>query len=280
LAVGAAGVALPPLACGPGKSGVADAGGAATGFFTADEAATLARLADFVLPPDATYPGGSALGTVPYVEQLLTSMEGPTPQVFRGGPYSGRAPFVDLNGLPTTQDPPDDFDDFLPLDRIQNAAWMLRIYGSSGVPGGGPNDAVADVGPTIGFQTQMKQALDQVLAAAPGIATMTDAQVATVWAGLSSAQSALITELVVEACFGAPEYGGNVGLGGWQLSHFPGDQTPYGYSQWDQTTSAYVQRTDLPLTTQDTTADPDPLDPSTTQLLDALVVATGGSKFS
>ena len=227
VAVGAVGVALPPLGCGPGKT----APPVTTGFFTADEAAALGRLADFVLPPDATYPGGSELGTVAYVEQLLTSMDGPTPLVFRGGPYSGRSPFPDANGLATTQSPPDAFDDFLPLDRIQTAAWNLRLYGSNGVSGGGPNDAVPDVGPTVGMRDQMKQLLDQVLTAAPAIATMTDTQVANVWAALSSTQSGLVTELVVEAAFGAPEYGGNVGLGGWALSHFPGDQAPFGYSR-------------------------------------------------
>ncbi len=277
VAVGAVGAALPPLGCGPGQpSGPPPT----TGFFTAAEAAALGRLADFVLPPDSTYPGGSALGTVAYTEQLLTALDGSTPQIFRGGPYSGRAPFPDANGSATSQFPADDFDAFLPLDRVQAFAWKLRLFGSSAVPGGGPNDAVAAVGPTVGLRDQMKQALDQVVQAAPGLAAASDAAVAAAWADLTSDQRALITEMVVEGAFGAPEYGGNVGLGGWALSHFPGDQLPLGYSQWDAAAGSQVQRSDLPLTTPDGGADPDPLDQSTQQLLDALVIATGGTKFS
>ncbi len=277
VAVGAVGVALPPLACG--RPVPAPSSPTTTGLLGAQEAVALGRLADFVFPPDSSGPGGAGLGTVAYVEQLLGALDGPTPQVFRDGPYSGRAPFPDADGAATTNFPSDDFDGFLPPDRIQLAAWKLRLYGSNAVPGGGPNDAVPDVGPTVGMRDQLRQALDQVVAAAPGIAGLDDAAVAAVWAGLSSDQRSLVTELVMEAVFGAPEYGGNANLGGWAQSHFPGDQLPLGYSQFDQAMGGYVERSDLPLSQADPGPDPDPMDATTLQLLDALVAGTGGRKF-
>ena len=49
-------------------------------------------------------------------------------------------------------------------------------------------------------------------------------------------------ELVVEAAFAAPEYGGNGTLAGWKLIHFEGDVQPLGYSVFDEAANAYVER--------------------------------------
>ncbi len=280
VAAGAVGVAL-PVACGRPSSGsppAAATSGGATGFFSSEEAAALGRLADFVFPPDSSGPGGSALGTVAYVEQLLTALDGTAPQLWRDGPYSGRAPWPDVHGQATTDFPSDDFDDFLPLDRVHLAGWKVRLLGSSAV-GGAPNDAVAGIGPVVGQRDQMKQLLGAALAAAPSLASMDDSALVQVWGGLSAGERSLVTAFTMQAVFGAPEYGGNVKLGGWAQSHFPGDQLPFGYCQYDAETGTLVERADLPLTKADPTPDPDPMDSTTLALLDSLAAGSGGRKY-
>src|SRR5262245_46922 len=69
-------------------------------FFTAHERATLAEYVDRIIPPDRD-PGAKALGVPQYIEGLLTALDGATPRIYAGGPYSGRTPFADNNrGVP------------------------------------------------------------------------------------------------------------------------------------------------------------------------------------
>src|SRR5215831_13012819 len=88
-------------------------------FFSADERAAAIALADVVLPPD-DQPGGGALGVADYIEKLFSAFtfgEDPPP-VFAGGPFSGRTPFADDTGKPSSNFPPNDFATFLPMDRV------------------------------------------------------------------------------------------------------------------------------------------------------------------
>ncbi len=232
------------------------------GFLDDKERRTLAALADAILPPDDR-PGGAALGTVAYVEALLTALDGAAPTVLRAGPYSGRQPFPDEHGAPSTMSPPNAFATALPLDRVALRAWQLRLYGSAGTPGGGPNDAL--LGPVVGLREQLRQGL--AAAAGQPIGNVDPDFVALVYG------------LVAEAAFGAPEYGGNPGGAGWAMVHFEGDMQPLGFSAFDTVSGGYVERPDLPVTTANPGADPEPLDDATRALLDEVFAALGGRTF-
>ena len=247
-----------------------------TGFFTDAERAALGALANAVLPPDDT-PGGADLGAVAYIERLLTAFDGanPQPAIYAGGPFSGRAPFPDDNGQPSANFPPNSFVTFLPLDRVKDAGWRVQIFGSAALPNGAPNDAL--LGAVIGLRDQVKQGLADAIKNAPQpLEQMSqDDIIAYLNTGLSVGFRQLVIDLVCQACFAPPEYGGNLNLGGWKLTHFEGDQQPLGYSVWSNNANAYVERPDAPVTTPDAT-DPEPLTPDVVALIDNVVTLLGG----
>lgn len=209
-------------------------------FFTAAERRVLAALADQVFPPD-DQPGGAALGSVFYIENFLTSLDGPTPKLWAGGPFSNRNPFPDPSGRASTQFPENEFAEFLPLDRVSLAAWRLALYGSDAV-GGGPNDAV--IGKTPGLRNDFKRNLAK-LSDDPSIDDFEDDF------------RDVFVNLVTQAAFCAPEYGGNPRRAGWKMVHFDGDSAPLGFSQLDPATNTFVERPEAPLSTANPGKDPD-----------------------
>ncbi|MGZ3438371.1 MAG: gluconate 2-dehydrogenase subunit 3 family protein [Polyangia bacterium] len=252
-----------PFGCGSGGRFLSDA-----------ERASLARLADHVLPPDDT-PGGAALGAVDYIDRLLAAFDSVPPRIHAGGPYSGRQPFADAAGLAGSTRPPNDFATFLPLNRVASAGWRLRLYGSAGVSGGGPNDAV--IGPIVGWRDQFRAGLESFASAASGpIDKLDDDAVGQIWSSLPAEFTDNVTQLVLEAAFAAPEYGGNKSGGGWKLAHFEGDSQPLGYSQFDAGSGVYRERADAPLSTADPGADPEPLTDDVRQIIHAFATALGG----
>ncbi|HXU68665.1 MAG TPA: hypothetical protein VN947_05020 [Polyangia bacterium] len=265
LGAGGALLLLPP---GCGSSGA---------FFSDGERRTLAALANAVLPADDT-PGGGALGAVDYLEKLLTAFDAKVAPIFLGGPYSGRAPYPDDHGGATTNFPPAGFTP-MALDRVAERAWRLRLYGSKGVDGGGPNDAV--LGPVDGLRDTIKNAIRQAdAAAAPMRVDALDADaLATLFAGLDQDYRDVLLDLVPQAAFGAPEYGGNPGGAGWQLCYFEGDQMPLGYSLYDTSAGMYRERPEAPVTTPNPDPDPQPLDDDTRAYLTQLVTLLGGKEF-
>lgn len=252
--------------------------GSSSGFFDDGERRTLGALANAVLPPDDT-PGGAALGAVEYIEALLTAFDHGTPTIFLGGPYSGRAPYSDDHGAPSASAPPNSFLTPVPLDRVAERAWRLRIYGSSGVDGGGPNDAL--LGPVVGLRATLKGAIAQARAAAgkTPVESLDADALAALFAGLDEDYRDTLLTLVPQAAFGAPEYGGNRGGAGWRLVHFEGDQMPLGYSLYDVGAGQYRERADAPVTTADPGGDPEPLDDYTRTFLRQLIQALGGTEF-
>jgi len=275
-------------------------------YFTSDERAVLGVLADAVLPPDDV-PGGNALGAVDYIENLLTAFDQQTPLIYLGGPFSGRTPEPNSDGTASATFPADDFPNFLPLDRVAERAWRLYIYGSSGVPGGGPNDGITGpgagpvsygwsgvagggldnaattgpgTGPVIGLRDAVASAITQAQAALPAnvaIDALTGGQQAAVLTALDARTQSTIIELVLEGCFTAPEYGGNANLAGWDLCYFEGDSQPYGYSSYDEATGMYVDHATHPCASPNPGPDPMPMS-SSTELLIGLAVATLGGK--
>ena len=250
-----------------------------TGYFTDEERAALGALANAVLPPDDT-PGGRDLGAVAYVERLLTAFDTPgaAPAIYAGGPFSGRAPFADDNGAPSTNFPPSSFATYLPLDRVKDAGWRVQIFGSSALPGGAPNDAL--LGVVKGLRDQVKEGLATAIGgASPPLDQMSQDDLITFLnTGLSVEFRQLVIDLVCQAAFAPPEYGGNPDLAGWKLTHFEGDQQPLGYSVWSTAQNKYVERPDAPMTTP-TVTDPEPLDQDVISMIDDVVTLLGGVVF-
>ena len=248
-------------------------------FLSAGDRVTLSALANAVLPPD-DQPGGAALGAVAYIEALLVAFDRKVPFIFLGGPFSGRAPLPSAtDGSPSTQFPSDSFATPVALDRVAERAWRLRLYGSTGVAGGGPNDAL--LGVTVGLRDNVKSAIAQARAAAGStpIESLDPTSLAQLFAGLDEDLRDTLITLVSEAAFGAPEYGGNPNGAGWAMTHFEGDQMPLGYSLYDPTAGMYRERPDAPVTTASTAPDPEPMDDDTRSFLSSLVTFLGGKEF-
>jgi hypothetical protein len=216
-------------------------------FFTVAERAVVATLADVVIPDEPSSPGGAKLGAVAYIEQLLTAFESDPPALFADGPYSGRQPFADGTV------PPNDFARFMPLDRVVTQAWKLRIEKLREL-------FTAGIGPLAQSGVSKEEA-------------------AEVFRGLDDELQGALVDLVSQAAFGAPEYGGNPDRAGWALARFEGDTQPLGYSIFDEAAGAYRERPDAPMSTADPRPDPAPLDEATLALLGEVIAFTGGKVF-
>ncbi len=238
--------------------------------FTADELDALERFADVILPED-DQPGGKQLGVVAYIEQLIAAFASTPPAIYGNGPFSDRNP------LPDGTFPPNDFATFVELDRVSQASWQLFVQGSAALPGGAPNEAL--LGPVVALEDQLKAGLAAALGdAQKPLSQMSDDELATLFNGQPEEFTDLMIELVTEAAFAAPEYGGNPALAGWKMIHFEGDSLPRGYSQWNGTT--HVERPEAPLSTANPGADPEPLDDDVHQLLALVVQVLAGRMTS
>lgn len=242
--------------------------------FSADELAMLNGFADVVIPRD-DQPGGADLGALTYIEQLIHAYQQTPPAIYAGGPYSGRMPYADATGAATTSFPTNDFADFIELDRVSDAAWRLTVMGSAGLPNGAPNEAL--LGPVVGIRDQLVTGLDAALAETTiSVHDMTPDQFATLFAGQDPDFQSLVIDLVTQAAFAAPEYGGNPAGTGWAMIHFEGDVLPLGYTQWNGT--AHVERPEAPLSTPNP-SDPEPLTDDVTQVLSLVASVLGGKSF-
>jgi hypothetical protein len=236
-------------------------------------------MADVVIPPD-DQPGGSALGTVDYLERFFSAFEDSavTPPIFAGGPYSGRAPFGGSDGKPTTNFPPNSFATFLPMDRVTEAAIRLMLYGSDGTPGGGPNDKV--LGKIVGLRDLVKNNLTEAIGGATqSLLSLDLAAKKEIFIGLDKAFQDAWIDLVTQAAFAPPEYGGNPNLAGWKMVHWEGDMQPLGFSIYDTETGAYVERPEFPLSGPNPGVDPEPMDADTEDFLTFVATFAGGKVF-
>jgi hypothetical protein len=257
-AAGAAVAALP--GCSPSPPPVSTVTAPPGSFFTDAEWRALNALADLVLPPD-DLPGGAALGAATYIDTLMRAFDFDPPLIHAGGPFSGRYPFPNaIGGGGSSTYPDNEFTHFLPLSRVADRGWRLRLLGSANVPQGGPNDAIN--GPVIGLRDVMKNGLAAAMAKSTSPLESLDATaLAGVFGQLDTGFTIAFAELVAEAALAAPEYGGNTQLAGWHMVHVDGDVQPLGYSIFDTSTNAYVER--LPVSTADPGPDVDPMDDDT-----------------
>lgn len=257
-----AAIAALPVACRPRPS-----------FFTTPELATLTALCDRILPPDAD-PGAALLGAPAYIERLLTIFDSDRPEVFAGGPYSGRNPYPDYRtGEPSRVFPRNGFRRGIAPSPAQELFWRAEILGSeaAGLP---PHLDAQRGGPRRGLRELYREGLAAVDAAAIAAAGVPFAQLTTAEQddllhqldgphGLppDPVRGQTFLDLVIahtlEGCFGAPEYGGNAGGQGWRMIGIEGDSQPLGYSLFSLRDGAYHERPEHPMST----ANPDELAP-------------------
>lgn len=253
--------ALSPDAARDGASDRAPCDAAVGSFFSECERDAVVAFADRLLPPDAAA-SATALGVVTYLEALLTAFESTTPRIFADGPFSGRAP-LGTSGVAH------DFERFLPLDRVSTVAWRLRLYGSDATPEAPPNTTVT--GRVEGLRPMFRRVLATVTPSA-----LRPEAIGTTWSELPRDFRDAFAELVMEAAFCAPEYGGNRDRAGWRMVHFEGDVQPRGHSQWDGPRGMYTERPEAPVSTRDPGPDPDPLSDESLGALRTIVLALGG----
>jgi hypothetical protein len=247
-------------------------------YLTDSERRVLGACADAIFPPDDSGPGAAELGAVDFIENLLTAFEHEPPRLHAAGPFSDRNPYPTADGSPSNRYPPDQFLEYLPLSRVQRAGWQLRIYGSSGTPGGGPNDAV--LGPVVGLRDLLRDGVAAAIHAFPRpIDQIDDTFLRGIYDYLPGDARAQVELLVLQSLFSLPEYGGNRDRGGWRIIHFDGDSMPLGYSYIDPASGRILDRPSAPVIGPATTADPEPMDAEIITLYQAAVVVLGGKQF-
>ncbi|MEY2398382.1 MAG: gluconate 2-dehydrogenase gamma chain [Actinomycetota bacterium] len=190
-------------------------------FLNAHEMTTLRALVGTLLPgpPLDRDPGGVEAGAPEAIDLLLAAFTFDPPLIHAGGPFSNR------NGATH-----DDFADFVPLDRMAELAWRIRLEGSLG------RKEREFAGPVRGLQQIYRDGLAYLDAHAgpTGFAALpAPAQIVI----LENQADATTQELVgvalanaIDAMYGPPEYGGNRNLVGWTTTNWRGDVQPRGYT--------------------------------------------------
>jgi hypothetical protein len=181
-------------------------------FLTADELDTLRAVTGRLLPgpPDDPEPGALEAGCAEAIDMLLAAFSFHPPLIHAGGPFSNRAGARH-----------DDMAKFVPLDALAELGWRIRLEGSQG------KAARSFAGEVIGLQQLYRDGLSRLA----GFATAApDVQDAMLRAPNVIDFATLVLADVLDLMYGAPEYGGNRGLGGWTPNDWPGDVQPRGYS--------------------------------------------------
>jgi hypothetical protein len=111
------------------------------------------------------------------------------------------------------------------LSRLEELAWRTRIEGSRGIAEREWN------GPVRGWQEVYRE---DIAALGDGFLDL-DADARFAALGSVAELRSLLFEHACEACYGAPEYGGNRDLAGWRAIQFDGDVQPRGYTDAEVT---------------------------------------------
>jgi hypothetical protein len=176
-------------------------------FFSDDELRVIEAVCARLIPTDQD-PGATEAGVANYIDTFLGAFSFDPPRIWAGGPFSGR--FGGAPGFAT-------FHRLTPLDEL---AWRTRIEGSLGRPEREWN------GPVTGLQERYREGLARVGAdfADEGPEEQ-DRRL-----GAQVEFTKLVYEHACEGMYGAPEYGGNRDLVGWNYIGFLGDVQPRGYT--------------------------------------------------
>jgi hypothetical protein len=189
-------------------------------FLTAHELDTLRAVAGRFIPgpPDDPDPGAVEAGAAEAIDLFLAAFALDPPLIHAGGPFSNRAGATH-----------DDFADFVPLDRLAELGWRIRLEGSQGKP------EREFTGPVVGLQEVYRTGLAHLDQRAGGSFAMLPgpAQDLILRDQTDPAVQGFVgTALpdVLDATYGPPEYGGNRNLVGWTVNHWDGDAQPRGYT--------------------------------------------------
>ena len=244
-------------------------------FFDEHQWATIDLVTEFVAP------GARDAMAVRYIDQLLAAFEffPDKPHIFGGGPFSGRVPYPTIHGGVGTAFPPADFGHFLPLSRVREIAWRMRIYGSAQTPGGDFNDAL--LGPTEGWQHMYRDAIERLDAGGTWRRLAIDDQSTVLYTVATDFPTwwQAIVEHTLEGMFCAPEYGGNAQLAGWTLANYDGDSAPLGHAYYDASIGDYVDRADQPTSQPSPGAAIEEFDQDVIDTLTIAAIGSGGKRF-
>jgi hypothetical protein len=233
-------------------------------FFSNLERKALGKLCDHV------HPDASDLGAVLYIETLLCAFESNPPRIFAGGPFSGRG-----RGNENLEN---DFEKFMPLNRQQELAWRLRIYGESATTSGSPNHHI--LGPQKGLREIFRKGIGWASRQIPESGLVSKPQhISAIYGLLDADCREALTTLTLESCYSAPEYGGNRNGQGWSCIHFAGDVAPFGHSHYNSLTGSYEEDPAAPMTTANPGTDGDPLSVETRGLFAIVSRFAKGRKF-
>jgi hypothetical protein len=236
---------------------------------------------------ESIFPGAHAAMAVRYIDQLLSAFEAvQTPRIFAGGPYSGRAPYPDPMGQASNRVPDNDWVHFVPLSRVKQIAWRVRIYGSAHTQGGDFNDAL--LGPVQGYRDQYTDLVHQLDLAAADVEPkqqfryLSGLDQVTALSAVGAnfpAYYATLLQHTLEGLFSAPEYGGNADTSGWQLANFDGDSAPLGYAFYDTSTNTWIERPEAPTSTSSPGDMNVAFDDDILDVLTVAAVGSGGKRF-
>jgi hypothetical protein len=177
-------------------------------YLTEAQLAVLEAACEALIPAVDGHPGAKALGVAHYIDGALGAFSVDPPRIFAGGPFSGR-----FGGEPG-------FSTFTGLTRFQELAWRTRIEGSAGIPEREIN------GPVVGWQQIYTEGLAGL--GADFLERDPPEQLRRI-----QADTVLFPVLWAhcgEGAYGAPEYGGNRDMLGWQAIQYPGDIQPRGFT--------------------------------------------------
>lgn len=271
-----------PAATGCGGDGGGASAAAPARFLTDAERETLEAMAGAILPEDETV-GAVEAGAVEYVDRWLAAFDHPQPDVYRGGPFSGRTPYPDpVTGDAGRRFPPNRFREVLPLTRLQELAFRIELYGSADVPGGDVNAGVLPAWP--GYRNLYRDGVAQLeqFARDRGYARLADMPEDARLDALRSTPKAFRDGFVGHLCEGIfcdPIYGGNRDGIAWRDYHFDGDSHPLGHTLFDPVTGEPRDRPDQPNQTLDPALPNDGLEPDVERFIQLVAIFQDGGRF-
>ena len=141
-------------------------------FLSKEQAQAAQVLADQIIPSDSVEPGAAQLGVTDYIEQLLTAFDHDPPRIYAAQNSNG---------------------DFIPLNRYQEAAWRLQLYG-----GTAPSGAKV-----TGLRELIPQGLDKALSLVPvgGLQNLPELAISALLQLLDRDFWAAFSSLVLESSF-------------------------------------------------------------------------------
>jgi len=251
-------------------------------FFTTEQRATVEAIAGTIIPEDESA-GAAGAGAVEYIDRYLAAFNPDTPDIFRGGPFSGREPYPDATtGAASGNFPENTFKQVLPMSRMQELAFRREFFGSGAIENGSINSPVIEDWPGLHHLYNEAITLLDRASGDAGVEKFSELSEEQQLAAFDQTdprfRSAFLSHLA-QGLFGAPEYGGNAELVAWRDYHYDGDSQPLGHTLYDSVTKTLYDRADAPNQTIDKDAFSDPMSDSVLQLVNAIALGQGGKRF-